>query len=243
MAHTDAPALRPRAPRLNGGFVRLLVALVGLGLAVGPLASLAHGAEGLTMEARVLLQGHARTGAWSAIEVTLANDGPPIRGELRLDAGRGARTRFSMAVDLPTGSRQTYVLHAQPPAFGRTATVNLVADERVVDSASVAYVVHDQAQLVVGVLAEQPQAIIAELDLPTSLRGVSSVIVPLTIGDLPTSAAGWSALDRLVWQDVDSNRLSPEQLDALRHWLAGGGRLVIAGGTAGIGTLGGFPDA
>jgi len=243
VAHTDAPAQRPRASRLHGGFGRLIVALVGLGLAIGPLASSAQGAEGLTMEARVLLQGHARTGAWSAIEVTLANDGPPIRGELRLDAGRGARTRFSMAVDLPTGSRQTYVLHAQPPAFGRTATVDLVADERVVDSASVAYVVHDQAQLVVGVLAEQPQAIIAELDLPTNLRGVSSVIVPLTIGDLPASAAGWSALDRLVWQDVDSNRLSPEQLDALRHWLAGGGRLVIAGGTAGIGTLGGFPDA
>jgi hypothetical protein len=49
-------------------------------------------------------------------------------------------------------------------------------------------------------------------------------------------------LDRLVWQDVDSNQLTPLQLDALRRWIAAGGRLVIVGGSAGIGTLSAFPD-
>jgi hypothetical protein len=49
-------------------------------------------------------------------------------------------------------------------------------------------------------------------------------------------------LDRLVWQDVDSNQLSAGQLDSLRRWIAAGGRLVIAGGTAGIGTLSAFAD-
>jgi hypothetical protein len=42
--------------------------------------------------------------------------------------------------------------------------------------------------------------------------------------------------------DLDSNQLSAEQLDALRRWLAAGGRLVIVGGSAGIGTLSAFPD-
>ncbi|NJD27646.1 MAG: hypothetical protein FIA92_05050 [Chloroflexi bacterium] len=222
--------------------MRSLIALVALGVILGPLAVGVAAAEGLTMEARVLLQGHARTGSWASIEVTLANDGPPIRGELRLEADQQLRTRFSMTVDLPTGSRQTYVLHAQPPVFGRAATINLVADDQVIESVAVAYLVHDQSQLIVGILAEGPQAIIGELDLPASFNGSSPVIVPLTIGDLPGTAAGGSALDRLVWQDVDSNRLSREQLDALRRWLAGGGRLIIAGGTAGIGTLAGFPD-
>jgi hypothetical protein len=49
-------------------------------------------------------------------------------------------------------------------------------------------------------------------------------------------------MDRLVWQDVDASTLSTEQLTALRGWLALGGRLLIVGGTTGIGTLGGFPD-
>jgi hypothetical protein len=68
------------------------------------------------------------------------------------------------------------------------------------------------------------------------------VVVPLTLADLPTRAEGWGVLDRLVWQDVDSNQLSTDQLDALRRWLAAGGRLVIVGGSAGIGTLSAFPD-
>lgn len=236
------PEHAPHASRRRRTRARLLALVAVVGIVAGPFAGLTAAAEGLAMEARVLLQGHARAGAWAAIEVTLQNDGPPIRGELRLEAGDQTRTRFSMAVDLPTGSRQTYVLHAQPPAFGRGATVNLVADDRVVDSASVAYLIHDQSQLVVGVLAERPQAVIAGLDLPPSTNGAPAVVVPLTVGDLPATAAGLTSLDRLVWQDVDSNRLSREQLDAIRRWLAAGGRLVIVGGTAGIGTLGGFPD-
>ena len=42
---------------------------------------------GLTMEAAVLLDGHARIGSWMAIDVQLKNDGPPIVGELRLTGG------------------------------------------------------------------------------------------------------------------------------------------------------------
>ncbi|MFL5777862.1 MAG: hypothetical protein ACJ761_02860, partial [Chloroflexota bacterium] len=49
--------------------------------------------------------------------------------------------------------------------------------------------------------------------------------------------------DRLVWQDLDSSRLSAGQLTALRGWVAGGGRLVIVGGTAGPAALSAFPDA
>ena len=74
--------------------------------------------EGLTMEAKALLAGHARIGSWMAVSVRLKNDGPPIVGELRLGDDQGT-TRYGVAVDLPTQSDKTYVLHAQPPAFGR----------------------------------------------------------------------------------------------------------------------------
>ena len=72
----------------------------------------------------MLLQGHARSGTWAAIEIDLQNDGPQIRGELQMDGGSQSNARYSMAVDLPTNSRKTYVLHAQPPAFGRNVTVD-----------------------------------------------------------------------------------------------------------------------
>jgi hypothetical protein len=147
-----------------------------------------------------------------------------------------------MPVNLPTGSRLTYVLHAQPPAFGRNLKIDLVANGASIASRTVAYLVHDAGQLVVGVLAEKPQAVVGELDLPPSPTGAAAVIVPLTVADLPDRVEGWRALDRLIWQDIDSNTLSPGQLAALRGWIAGGGRLVIAGGTAGLGTLSKLPD-
>jgi len=58
-----------------------------------------------------------------------------------------------------------------------------------------------------------------------------AVIVPLTVADLPGRVEAWDPIDRLVWQDIDASALRPEQLTAMRGWLAGGGRLTIVGGT------------
>ena len=220
-----------------------LGALLAVGaIVLGPLALAGSAAGPLNMNARILLQGHARTGSWAAIEVDLQNDGPAIRGELQMAGGDQANSTYAMAVDLPTSSRKTYILHAQPPPFGRNVTVDLVADGQKIESVTVAYLVHDAAQLVVGVLAEQPGPIVSQIKLPANVNGVDPAIVPLTVADLPSRVEGWSVIDRLVWQDVDSNSLSPDQLDALRRWIAAGGRLVIIGGSAGIGTLSAFPD-
>ena len=224
-------------------FILQLAALVAVAaIALGPLAVSGAAAEGLTMSARILLQGHARAGSWAAIEVALQNDGPSIQGELRLDGGAQSNARYAMAVDLPTGSRKTYVLHAQPPAFGRNVSVDLVSGNETIDRVSVAYLVHDANQLVVGVLAERPAGLVSQITLPVSPLGAAAAIVPLTIADLPERVEGWSTLDRLVWQDIDSNQLSGPQLTALQRWIAAGGRLVIVGGSAGIGTLSAFPD-
>ncbi|MBF8290339.1 MAG: hypothetical protein HW391_1307 [Chloroflexi bacterium] len=220
---------------------RALAAVFAAALMLGPLAGTAS-AAGVTMEARVLLQGHTRIGSWMAIEVQFENTGPAVQGELRIDGGSQGRTRFSVAVDLPTESRKTYVLHAQPPAFGRTVKVQLVSGSTTVTSQDVAYLIHDGGQLIVGVLAERPQGIIGELDLDPSPNGAAPAIVSLGVADLPERVEGWATLDRLIWQDVDSNTLTEPQLASLRGWIAGGGRLIIAGGTAGLGTLSGFPD-
>jgi hypothetical protein len=233
----------PQPAEGRRGLVLRVAALVAvLAVAAGPLALTSAAAGGLTMNARIMLQGHARAGSWAAVEVRLKNDGPAIRGELRMDGGSQSNARFAMTVDLPTNSDKTYVLHAQPPAFGRNVKVDLVQNEQTLDTVTVAYLVHDATQLVVGVLAERSAPLVAQIRLPVSPTGAAPVIVPLTLSDLPARAEGWGVLDRLVWQDVDSNQLSKDQLDALRQWLAAGGRLIIVGGSAGIGTLSAFPD-
>ncbi len=197
---------------------------------------------GMTMNARALVQGHARTGSWMAIRVDLANDGPAFAGELRLIGGTQGRTRFAIPVDLPTTSRKAYTLHAQAPAFGGTLEVALVADEKVVTRRTVAFALHDAGQLVVGVVAERPGPLIAALGRLRDPSGPQPAVVQLGPEDLPDRPEAWSVLDRIVWQDVDAGQLSLEQLAGLRTWLAGGGRLTVLGGSGGLGLLAGFPD-
>ncbi|HKF85741.1 MAG TPA: hypothetical protein VKB30_08140, partial [Candidatus Limnocylindrales bacterium] len=91
-------------------------------------------------------------------------------------------------------------------------------------------------------IAENPAKIVGELELLPNQNGMQPVIVTLTPADLPERIQAWSAVDRLIWQDTDTAGLTTAQLAALRTWIAGGGRLVIVGGTAGADSLAALPD-
>jgi hypothetical protein len=228
----------PRSARITSGIAAALFALVAL----LPVVPSAVAADGFSMTAHALLQGHVRTGSWFAVAVDVENTGPTVTGELRINGGVDSRTRFGTPVELATGSRKQYVLYAQPPSFGGNMTVQLVSGTTIVAEAKVAIALHDQQQLVVGIVSENPARIVGELDLLPSQNLTQPTIIPLSPGDLPERIQAWSVLDRLVWQDVDTSQLTPGQLAALRTWVAGGGRLVIIGGTAGADSLTGLPD-
>lgn len=222
----------------------LLGAVPAVCLLLASLAAPAMAADGPEMTARVLVGGHARAGSWVAVAVDLTNDGPAIVGELRTAAGTSGRTRYAVPVDLPTQSSKRYVIHAQAPAFGGRLTVALVgSDGRTIAERQVEYAIHDGTQLIVGVVAERPQQLGAVLRLLPGPTGTAAAVVYLSPADLPERVEAWSALDRLVWQDVDTDALSSRQLAALEGWVADGGRLVIAGGTAGPDVVSALPDA
>lgn len=224
---------------------QVLRALVVVGVVLGgagPATSPAMAADSLTMEARILLNGNARIGSWMAIEVHLVNTGPAISGELRLAGGSQGQTRFGRAVDLPTQSDKTYLVYAQPPAFGSELEIVLAADEQKVASTKAKFSIHDVNQLVVAVVAERPEGIVGNLRLLPNQNQVAPLVMSIAPEDLPERVEAWNMLDRLVWQDLDAGRLTAAQLDALRGWVAGGGRLVIVGGTTGPRSLSAFPD-
>ena len=226
--------------------VRYAGAIVGLTLVAfsgsGIVAPAVVGADPPTMTARVLLQGHVRLGSWMAIQVHLHNDGPSVTGELRLQGGVQGGTSYATVVQLDSPSDKDWTLYAQPPSFGQQIEVVLASGGNVIARQKVAVTIHTPDQLVVGVVAENAGAIVGNLALPAVQNQGAAVVVPMAVADLPGRIEAWSALDRLIWQDVDASTLSSEQLAALRGWLALGGRLVILGGTTGIGSLGGFPD-
>jgi hypothetical protein len=236
--HASEGPHRSSHPRI----ARLAILALAAWSLVVPFAAPVAAADGATMTARVLLQGHARLGSWIAIEVHLVNSGPSVSGELRLQGGSQGGTRFSTAVQLDSPSDKTWILHAQPPSFGQQLEVQLVSGGQVLLRQKVVVTIHDPSQLIVGVVAENGPRIVGSLNLPAAQNQQNAVIVPLAVTDLPTRIQAWSAIDRLVWQDVDASTLRPEQLTALRGWLALGGRLIIVAGSTGIGALAGFPD-
>jgi hypothetical protein len=218
--------------------------LLGVALwMLGPLAGPAAAADLPTMDAHALLSGNARIGSWMAIQVHLVNNGPAVTGELRLAGGTQGQTRFGTAVDLPTQSDKTYLLYVQPPAFGSELEVILAEGDQKVVSTKVKFAIHDATQLMVAVVAEHPEGIVGNLGLLPNQNQVSPLVMSISPEDLPGRVEAWSALDRVVWQDIDADRLSPGQLEALRGWVAGGGRLVIVGGTTGPRALAAFPDS
>ncbi len=221
--------------------VALGAALVVLSAVLAP-ASVAA-ADGPSMTARAMLQGHVRQGGWFAVAVDVENAGPTVNGEVRITGGVDSRTRFSVPVELATGSRKQILLYAQPPTFGGNMKVQLLEGDKVLSESKVAIALHDPSQLVVGVVAENPAKVVGEIKLLPSTTGRPTTIVPLSPADLPERVQAWSGIDRLVWQDTDAASLTPGQLSALQGWVAGGGRLVIIGGTAGADSLNAFPDS
>ena len=178
-----------------------------------------------------------------AIDVRLVNDGPPVAGELRLAGGAQGRMRFAVPVEVPTQSDQTHRLYAQPPDFGAENVVELVDGSTVIASTEFTFTLHDPTQVVVGIVAERPAGIVGSLNLPANANNVPPLILPLAPAQLPERVEAWRTLDRLIWQDTDAATLSTSQLEAMRGWIAGGGRLVILGGTAGPSSLSAFDDA
>ncbi len=165
-------------------------------------------ADGLTMEAKVLLDGNTRTGSWTAIEVHVRNDGPAITGELRLAGGTQGQTQYGTAVDLPTGSDQThYPLrpaarvrardHGQPRPGRPARWPSSKAASRTTTrpSSSSASSPSGRATSSGG------------LHLLPNQNNVAPLTFGLTPTDLPLRVEAWGALDRLVWQDTDASTL------------------------------------
>lgn len=245
MRHRPSPGIRA-ALRALIALAAVVVWCVASVVPVGA-SSIAFAAvpppAGMTFTARALLDGHTRVGSWMAIDVHLKNDGPPVAGELRLTGGAQGKTRFGTAVDVPTESDKHYTMYIQPPGFGRELELALISGPSTIATTTVTYAIHDPTQLVVGIVAERPGDIIGDLDLLPNANNLKPVTVTIDPSGLPDRVEAWGALDRLIWQDTDASHLDADQLAALRGWLAGGGRLIIAGGTTGASSLAGFPDA
>jgi len=195
----------------------------------------------LRIEARPLLGGHVRPGAWTAVEVLVTNNGPAVTGELRIRGPNSGQSRYGVQADLPPGAVQRFTLYAQTALFGSRVNIDLVSGDATLATQQVRITSHDASSPLVAVIAERPAGILpAVTEAMLNPNASTAAFITLQIFDLPPRVEAWAAIDRLVWQDADAAQLTNEQLDALRLWVGAGGRLTILGGTTGGGSIRGF---
>ena len=195
----------------------------------------------LTIEARALLGGHVRPGAWTAVDVLVTNNGPAVTGELRIRGPNSGQSRYGVQADLPPGAIQRFTLYAQTALFGSRVNIDFVSGDQTMATQQVRITSHDAYSPLVAVIAERPAGILPAVTAAmVNPNASTAAVIQLQVFDLPPRVEAWAAIDRLVWQDVDASQLTNEQLDALRLWVGAGGRLTILGGTTGGGTIRGF---
>ncbi|MFT7520531.1 MAG: hypothetical protein ACI9MC_002680 [Kiritimatiellia bacterium] len=191
--------------------------------------------------------GILRDGEWSSVHVTLENLGDPVVGTLRIDTrtASGAET-YRRRVELPSGARKDLLLYYKPGTLGTTRRIDFSAGTR---SRSVEYRARfaQRGDVAIGVLGDTAAGI-------QSIQNTSSSAVParapqatsefddqddprkvhvglIALHNAPDRSQGYDAFNWLVWPQADPSKLTPAQVDAVRHWVAGGGHLFLTATT------------
>ena len=182
---------------------------------------------------------------WLPLRLTLGNDGPDVRGALRVrsESNPGlSATTYSTPIDLPNQSRKQVFLYISIQAFARQVTVELVDDSgTILGTQGSQLLPANPADILTAVVTDSPSG---SVDLSgIDLGGGESYQANWTVENLPPRADALQGLDVIFFSDVDTGRLSLEQQTALHDWVRSGGHLIVSGGpnyrltTAGVADL------
>ncbi len=189
--------------------------------------------ETLTLDVRVGFDAFYKTNAWTPVWVTVANQGANLQAELRVRDDQvgfnASNILYVYPVDLPGQSRKQFTLYV-PLRGQRRLTIDLVDNE-----GNLLLTQHSNIEalsegaFLVGVVASDSSLLNGLAKFKTA--GDERVAVAhLKLDNLPPIPKVWDGLDMLVFNDVDTTRLTPRQRDILDNWVRRGGRLVTGGG-------------
>lgn len=197
-----------------------------------PSFAAAQDDNGILMQARIGFDGFFKSEYWVPVYLNVANSGPSVEGELRVTVESGTfgdDIVYSSPISLPTQSNKRVVIYVSIARVG-SPVVELVADNGDV-LAETAVNSLQQLRLdglLYGIVSSEPGEF-EMLDRVTGGRPDVGVAF-LGIDDLPETAVSWSALDVLVFNDIDTGAMNSSQREALAAWVHTGGQLVVTGG-------------
>jgi hypothetical protein len=201
-------------------------------LTVAPFVQ-AQAPEGLTLTARAGFDGYYKPNAWVPVQITAANSGPALEGELRITLGSlaaGNQVVYNSPISLPTQSNKQVTLYVYLPRFVSNVEVELLADNgrSLLTTTSNRLTQLVPQGILYGVVTPDP----GDLDFLQDVTAgqTEAAVAYLLPSELPELPVAWDALDVLIFHDTDAGQLTPEQQTALADWVTLGGQLVITGG-------------
>jgi hypothetical protein len=221
------------------------------GLALGLLAPHAAQAQ-TTMDAEAGLDRFYKPQHWMPVQVTLTNQGPPTRVEVRTRFQQGMETPQEYRIPeraLRSGAFERHTLYMKAPAGYVAQNIGLELFREGRSGAPVrpqVNRVNEGDWLVVAIGSDQLGAAMKQLRAATlgpqetapdlqpwmgranARPQVNVAVVPPD--KVPDRWQGLEAADLVVLGDVSERDLTPDRAAALRDYVMAGGRLVITGG-------------
>src|SRR5262245_45543570 len=149
----------------------IVVLLVGLLASwVGALPAAAQDEPAIRVEVQAGYDGAYRLGEWFPVVVTIANDGPDVRGVLDWRfAGRPDEPTFQRAIDLPRGSRKRVTLDVFALDLVRSGQLRLLDGALILDEQTTPLEAVDQGRFLIAVVSSDPALLnsLNSLSLPS----------------------------------------------------------------------------
>ncbi len=180
-------------------------------------------ADPISLTAQVGFDSFYRRGEWIPVQVTVANSGSDVEGYLVVEqtgTSPSEEIRFQTPVILPGQSRKTISFYVGIDKYQTSLTVQLMDGSRVLAAERVRIKQVNDGDLLYGLIS-------GEL---VDMAFLQESVAYLTLDDLPELGSAWKALDALILNNVDTGKLTPDQLQAMKDWLNTGGRLIVTGG-------------
>jgi len=186
----------------------------------------------IEMSVEVGFDSFFRPNQWTPVRVELKNNGESVAGRLVIrpeTSGTVVGNAFSAPIDLPSGSEKSAIINIQARSFPDTLRVELIDDAGLVQTSQEAGLIDLQQQDQLYALVTGPNT--AALGLAgVHIGGYEAEQALWDIGSIPENGAALQSLDMMMLVNIDSQNLSSRQRRAIRHWLQGGGHLIVTGG-------------
>ena len=219
-------------PRATKGLIFFLLLLTILSSSKSPLAAQTETPD-VRLEVEVGFDGYSKLDEWIPISIVASNDGPPIEGDIRVISSSvvdNGAIIYSTPLNLPTNSSKRISLIIAPQQSSSPLVVELTDG----DGKTLAQETIDQEfplspqTLLYGVISSDPAKFNFLENIP-GLRDMAATAF-LNIDAIPDNQTALNALDILIFDNVDTSRLTSTQMDALISWVEAGGQLVVTGG-------------